>query len=202
RGHQRCRSDTQMAALLKEARVPLADLIRGHRADDLRASAGLGGDGAVTDDELARVQASDLAGRGALGGAGELDADRGMAARVEGGVEAAVKAPPMRAYPHAVDAARLAVERHAADGQAAGEQAPTRADGDRVGARVRLEHIQRFGRADTQTMALADRVDMCAAMLAQHHPLLVDYWAGPHAEAAVTLEEIALARASEEAQVL
>ena len=57
-----------MAALLEEAQVPLADLVRGHHPEDLRCglrSAG-SGDLGVSDDLLAVVQARDLSRRRAL----------------------------------------------------------------------------------------------------------------------------------------
>ncbi len=64
------------------------------------------------------------------------------------------------------------------------------------------EHVQRLGRADAQTVALADGVGVRAAMLAEHGAGVVDDRAGQLAEAAVALEEVAVARAGEEAQIL
>src|SRR5579875_2933981 len=190
---------------------------RGTRARG-RRSAGRGGwrsgDGAVADDELSAVEAGELPGRGALGGTLELDGEGAMAAGGEDGRvgETTTLQAPVRAHAHAVDVAAGAVQRDLAQLQPCGEQRLARPDGDGVRAGVGREHVQRptggrgrgrgDGRGDAEAAALADGVGVRARVLAERVTALVEDRAGPADEPAVAREEVALAGAGEEAEVL
>src|SRR5664279_2139030 len=113
--HERGRRYAPMPALGKERQVALADLVRCHHAGDLRSRLGrtgrrtLVGDRAVADDQLAGIQARQLAGRGALGRLGQLDARARVAPGVQAARQPAGKAAPVRAHANPVDALAVAV---------------------------------------------------------------------------------------------
>src|SRR5205823_1208675 len=76
------------------------------------------------------------------------------------------------------------------------------ADEHGVGAGIGLEHVQGAGPADAYAAALADGEGVSALVLAQDPSLAIDDRARSRPQAAVALQEGALARAGEEAQVL
>src|SRR5258705_9192433 len=80
RGDERGGGNAAVAALLEEAQVALAYLIRSHAATDLRPGSRLCRDSRVSGDEVARVQAGDLPRRGALCRPLQLDLHLGVVA--------------------------------------------------------------------------------------------------------------------------
>src|SRR5438067_11603363 len=117
-------------------------------------------------------------------------------------LQARSETPPVRAHAHPVDAAAVAVKHELADLDMLREQCAARADEHGVGAGIGLEHVQGAGPADAYAAALADGEGVSALVLAQDPSLTIDDRARSRPQAAVALQEGALARAGEEAQVL
>ena len=200
-----------MPALLEEGQVALADLVGAHhRAGDLRSipawRRGTPARYAVTVPwptiTSPAYRHANWPGSRALGGLGQLHAHALVAPRAHLAGQPALQAPSARAHLHAVDAAAVAVQRHLAHAHAVAQQQLARADRDRARARVGREHVQRLATADAEAVALADGERVRAGVLAEHLPRAIDDPPGALAEAAVALQEGALARARQEAQVL
>ena len=70
----------------------------------------------MTDDQLARIKARQLARSGALGSLQQLDPGAPVNPRLEVSREPAGKAPAVRADTHRIDGAPRPMERHLTDG--------------------------------------------------------------------------------------
>ena len=135
--------------------------------------------------DVARVKAGGLARRRAVGRLGELQ--RHPPAPVLG--DRARQRARAVAQADGVDLRARAVQPRAAHLHLAREQVRARADGDRVGARVGGEHVERLGRGEPDPLALADREAVVAAVAAEHAPAAVDDLPRALARAAVAGEE-------------
>ena len=157
----------------------------------------------MADDQLAGVQARELARRGALGGLAPARARAARGARRPGRAQAgtAKRRPCERTRtPSTQPPSRCSVSSRT--GRLCASSALARPDGDGVGARVGRSTYSGSPRADAEAVALADGVGVRAAVLAEHAPARVDDRPRARAEPAVALEEVAVARAGEEAQIL
>ena len=161
----------------------------------------------MTDDQLARIQAGELARGGALGRLEQLDARRARGAPAGG--RAGEAARQARAAIADLDARRRAAPSRCSvtsrTGTARVSSSLARADGDGVGVGVGAEHVQRLARRrPVPRPRRCPTVKRVRAGVLAEHGARRDRRSGRDARSrrAVTREEVALARAGEEAQVL
>ena len=145
------------------------------------------GNGTVTDQQLSRVQACELTGRGSLGWLGQLNAHLLVATRIDLRGQTAGERATVRAHTHTVDTASVAVERHFAHADLARDELVTWPDRDGIEARVGRKHVQRISTAESEPVSLSYGKAVRAAVLAEHNPAPVKDRPGQRTEAAVAL---------------
>src|SRR6476661_334493 len=161
-----------------------------------------GGDGAAADDAPAGEHHGGLAG----GGAGNRLAEPKAELRVAPGGKIRLHArrhcSRVVAQPHRVDPGALTVEDGIAHLHRARIELLPGADRDRVADRVGAEHIERLPGGHAQAASLADCEVVLPAVAAERATPAVDHVAAAVAQTAVAAQELALAAAGEEAEVL
>src|SRR3954470_5669560 len=156
-------------------------------------------DHAVADNEVAVEQAGDLPRRRPVHGLGQGDH---RLARIAVHLEAALAPRGVVAEPHAVDPLRRPVKTRIAQPDTPGGELGAGAGSHGVGGRVRPDHIERLAAPHAQTPSLPHGEVMVPVVLAEAPAAPVDDLARAPIEAGVATQELSLALAGEEAEVL